>query len=384
MANSLAAVTPRLLAQGLLALRQVAIIPQLVNMGYSGLAGERGSSIDVPIPSAIAAQVVAPGNTPPSTPDVQPSTVSIQLNNWYEAPFYLTDQDMLTAMNGTIPMQASEAVKSLANRVNTDILTLYKSVYGFNGTPGTTPLASDTSAITNTRKVLNTQLAPVDDRRFVLDPNADGNALSLPAFQYVNQGGTDSVMREGQLGRRLGFDFYMSQLMPFHTAGTQSGTITVSGAAAAAPTAFSQTITIASAGSSAVAWNYGDVVTFAGDTQTYVVTNISGVTIGASSTGTVTLAPGLQIAKSGGEAVTLKASHQINLAFHRDAFAFATRPLASSAEGLGNIIQTATDPDSGLTLRLEISREHKRTRFSYDILYGCQCIRPQLAARLAG
>lgn len=384
MANTLTAVTPRLLAQGLLALRQVCIVPQLVNMGYSGLAGERGSSIDVPIPSAIAAQAVAPGATPPSTADVAPTSVSITLNSWYEAPFYLTDQDMLTAMNGTIPMQASEAVKSLAVRVNSDILALYKNVYGYAGTAGTTPLASDTSAITSTRKVLNTQLAPMDDRRFLLDPNADGNALALPAFQYVNQGGNDSVMKEGQLGRRLGFDFYMSQLMPTHTAGAQTGTITVSGATAAAASSLTQTITLASASSSSIAYLQGDILTFAGDTQTYVVTNVSGVTVGASATGSVTISPGLQLAKAGGEAVSIKASHTVNLAFHRDAFAFATRPLVSSAEGLGNIIQTATDPESGLTLRLEISREHKRTRFSYDVLYGCQCIRPQLAARLAG
>jgi len=382
IANILTAVTPKLLAQGLLALRQVAIMPQLVNQGYSQLAGERGSSIDVPIPSAITAQAVAPGNTPPSTADVQPTSVSIALNNWYEAPFYLTDQDMMTAMEGTIPMQASEAIKSLAVQVNSDIFSLYKNIYGFSGTPGTTPFASNTTDVTTTRKILNTQLAPISDRRFMLDPSAEANALSLAAFQaYLNTDDT-GVIKDGNLGRKLGFDFYMSQLVPTHTAGsiTTGLTAKASTVQAVGTTAIVCT-TAASTGACALV--IGDIITFAGDTQTYVVT-AAATQASAATDVTVNISPGKKVALAGGEAVTLKASHTVNLAFHRDAFAFATRPLTQAAEGLGNIIQSAVDPVSGLSLRLEISREHKRTRFSYDILYGMQCIRKELAARLAG
>src|SRR4051812_46998356 len=102
------------------------MMPQLVNRGYEVLAGQKGSTIDVPIPSAITVQDVTPSNTPPSTADVQPTSTPITLSSWKEAPFYMTDKDMLEAMEGTIPMQASEAIKAIANQVNSDILALYK------------------------------------------------------------------------------------------------------------------------------------------------------------------------------------------------------------------------------------------------------------------
>ncbi len=84
--NSLTEVVPQLLAQGLLALRQNAVMPRLVNRGYEATAGERGSTIDIPIPSAITAAEVSPANYPPSTSGVTPTSVSLALDQWYEAP----------------------------------------------------------------------------------------------------------------------------------------------------------------------------------------------------------------------------------------------------------------------------------------------------------
>ena len=72
-----------------------------------------------------------------------------------------------------------------------------------------------------------------------------------------------------------------------------------------------------------------------------------------------------------------------NLVFHRDAFAFASRPLADIA-GYGNEIASAVDPVTGIALRLEVSRQYKQTTFSYDILYGCNVVRPEFGAKIKG
>jgi len=379
MANTLNEVTPQLLAMGLRALREQSFMPLVVNREYDEMAGQRGSTIDVPIPSAIAAQDVSPAATPPSTADVSPTSVPIALDQWKEAPFYLTDKDQMEVQRGTLPMQASEAVKSLANAVNNYILGLYTAIYGYTGTAGTTPFASDTSDATDARKILNTQLAPMDPRRMVIDPDAEANALNLRAFQDASFSTSGSAILEGQINRKLGFDWLMHQLVPTHTAGTAvNKTVTLTSDSAADAT--SVTLDNDSGTSTLLE---GDIISFAGHSQTYVVTADATLTTGGVS---VSIDPPLQQAVDGSGtavAVTVRDDHTVNLAFHRDAIAFATRPLAGSNHP-NAVIEQRVDQASGLALRLEVSREHKRDRFSFDVLYGAAVIRPELAVRLAG
>ena len=371
MANTWTQVIPKLLAQGLLALREQVVMPKVVNRSYDEMAGERGSTIDVPIPSSITATAVSPAITPPANADSAPTKVSIALDQWYEAPFYLTDKERLEVMDGTIPMQASEAIKALANNVDSYIWGKYATVYGYAGTAGTTPFASALTAFTDARKQLANQLAPLEPRFVVLDPDAEANAINLRAFQDASYGGGDGVIANGQIGRKLGSMWAMSQNVPTHT-NTGTGTILVNDASV-------------SVGDTTLTWDgggtapaSGDVFTVAGDTQTYAV---------SSSTATViTMYPAAKVAWADNAALTFKATHVVNLAFHRDAFAFATRPLAANDEDrrLGSLVESAFDPESGLTLRLEVTRQHKQTRYSFDILYGAQLVRRELAARIAG
>jgi hypothetical protein len=373
--NTTTNVIPQLLAQGLLALRQNAIMPRLVNRGYEEIAGEKGSTIDIPIPSAIAAQAVAPGNTPPSTADVSPTKVSLQLNKWYEAPFYLTDKDMLEVMNGTIPMQASEAIKALVNQVEADIFSAIElGVFGYAGVAGATPFATDLSEWTAARTVLSKQLAPMGEKRVVLNTDAVGNAILLRAFQDTNFGAGAEQLAMGQFARKLGAAWFEDQNVPSHTAGTGTGYLVNNGAGYPAGT---KTITTDTGSGTVLA---GDIVVLSGVTGTYKVAS----SVGGASVTSIVLVNGLAGAVLDNATITIKASHVLNVAFHPDCIAFGSRPFAGADPmGIGHYM-SAVDPISGLTLRLEVSREHKRTRFSYDMLYGVQCVRPELGSIIAG
>lgn len=372
MANSLDNAIPKILAMGMMALRENTVMPRLVNTDYQGQAAQKGSTIDVVIPSAVPASPVIPGLTTPAGTAVEPTKVPIPLTNWYEAGFEMTDKDLAEVEAGILPMQISEAVKSLANEVDRSILALYKKVYGVAGVPGTTPFQDTTFEATEARKVLNRQLAPPQDRRIVLDVEADANATGLPTFQNVNQAGSDSVMREGMIGRKLGFDWYMNQNVPTHTAGTATS-YQVNDAAHAAGT---KAVTVnTGTGIPAV----GDIFLVAGDPQTYVVTGSTG----SPNISAIQFEPAAKTAFADDAAITIVASHVANLAFNRFAFALASRPLLD-VDPLGNRIMSMSDPISQLTMRLEISRLYKQTRWSFDILWGVGCPRPELAVRIAG
>ncbi|MGA9771643.1 MAG: P22 phage major capsid protein family protein [Blastocatellia bacterium] len=376
--NTLTEIMPKILARGLMHLRKRVVMPRLVNNSYSTAAAEKGDVINVPIPVSRTAKVVTPGPTPPVTSDSAPGKVAITLDQWYHEDFRLTDAELMKIDKDKdfMPMEMEGSVEALATNVNQYLFSKYKKIYGYVGTAGTTPFATDITAATGLHKVLNRQKCGKELRRAVLDFDAEANALALAPFRDVSQSTDPNLIIEGTIGRKLGFDWTSDDDVPTHTK-VAAGTILVDQANVAVgdkTVHFDGVTTLPAA---------GDVFTVAGDSQTYVIISTS---VLSTADADFTFEPAAQVAWADNAAVTFKATHVVNLGFHRDAFAFATRPLTSSTVDLqlGNQIMSMQDPKSGLVLRLEVSRQHKQTVWDLDILYGAELVRPELAARLAG
>ena len=214
-----------------------------------------------------------------------------------------------------------------------------------------------------------------NDVRVPLEGAQAGSRVQVPEVQR------DTILR-GQIGNKMGALWFMDQNIPYHTE-AQAGTALIdygSGYATGTKTVHMDGFTTKP--------EAGDVFEFTGaaanDGSTYTVVSSSTL---AGTDSDVTFEPGLSFAIVAGDdssAVTFKGSHRVNLLFHRDAFALAMRPFEGMDPlNIGNF-QSMVDPVSGLVLRLEVTREHKRTRFSYDVLYGVGCPRAALAARIAG
>lgn len=403
MANTLTNIMPKILARGLMSLRTRCIMPRLVNGDYSTEAAMKGTTIDVPVPVAVGTTTVSPSNTLASPTDLTPGVVQISLDQWYQNnPIALSDKELVEIDENAhfLPMQLMEAIKALATVVNQHIMGKYKGtsrgVYGFLSNPtagvgtildpfgsGTTD-TSGVNAATRAKKVLNQQLCPRRDRRGVLNFDAEAAALELAAFSNFEQTDDRAVKIEGEIGHKYGIDWVADDDVLDHTVGDAYEASPADVTVKAAEPVGSTSIGLIDAGGGDI--NVGDIITIAGDSQTYVVCGAANYTLHASNAVEVSILPALKVACSGSEVVTIKNSHAVNLVFHRDSFAFATRPLLANTidMSLGSKMLTMQDPVTSLILRLEVSRQHKQTIWEFDLLWGADLVRPELAMRIAG
>ena len=372
MANTLTPIIDKLIARGLAVLRENAVMPRLVNSTYSSVARDKGDTITVPIAADITAASVSPSNTLAAAGDTTLTSKTISLNQWKHAGFFLTDQQITQIDVDTMnTLQGDEAVRSLANNVDSYILGLYTGIYSQAGTAGTTPFASDlTDWTSGARSKLNTFKALMDDRAVVLDADAEGSAIGNRGLQDASWRGTTEGIVFGDIGYALGASWHLDQNIPTHT---NSGGTPASWLVNQSDSAVGDTTVTIDGGS--IAPVEGDIFTVAASTQQFVVSSYA--------SNVITFAPALTAALADNSALTFAASHVVNVAFQRNAFGFAMAPLMDARLN-SDTMQQVTDEKTGLTMRLEVSRQEKQWKFDYDVLYGATLLRPEAACRILG
>lgn len=379
MANTLTNVLPTILADGVLALRQNAVFSRLVNRGLQSDAQSKGNVVNVPIPSAIAARAVTPAVTFAANVDSSPTVALVTLDQWYESPINLSDNDMVSADEMFVAMQASEAVKSLINTIDAYIWGKHVGFFGYAGSAGSSAFNGSLTAAAAAKRVLSAQLAPLSDRRAVIDPLAEQYlTLNQEIIQTQMRGDPGGII-EGNIGRKLGFDWFMNQNVGTFTPGT--GWVTGFAVSTTTGVAGGSTLSILNATASGTI-KIGDVFTLGTGTDQYVVT--AAATASATVGVVIRIYPPLRSAASLGTTLAVVATaYTANVAFHRDAWAFASRPLQNAFQA-GNVFQSPVDSISGVALRLELSRQYKQETLSFDALYGANVVRPELGSKILG
>ena len=377
----------RIYAMGLLALRrQTALLRYVTTYEKEVMDNSfRGDTVVVPIPSQRSdsdVTDVVPSNTPPAPSDITLRYASVTLSNWKKVNFALTDFEVSKLSAGTMSDEFSGAIDVLAGNIIRSVMANYTGIYQYAGTAGTTPFASSTASVASARKLLNISGAPMENRAIILNFDADANSIGLSLFQqYLQKGDTETLM-EGTIKRALGFDWAVDGYLPTFTGGTLSNGTSKAALINGAATVGDSTIDIDSSpltGTLVV----GDLFTVAGDTQQYVVTGNKTASTNAISA--LAFSPPAKVAWADNAVITFVASHDVAcLALHRQALAFASKPLDDVTLEGGSQIRQIPDPVSGLTVCLEITRQYKQTVAEFSCLWGSALVRPECAVRILG
>ena len=376
MANVFTAIQPQLYSAAQEVSSEPFAIVKAINTFFDDKMVAVGDTVKVPVaPKATTADFTA-AMTPTAGTDATASAVSVAISASKKVSWNLTGEQVQSLKNAGndnewVRQMVVQGMRALRNEME---VAAYRAVRAGAsraiGTAGTTPFASDLSAITGARKILQDNGAPLADLQMVVDTNANLNLLNLGIVQQAYQAGNDSERRSGLLGRQFGFQIDASAGISAVTKGTGASYVT-SGSTAPGVT----DIALVTGTGTVLA---GDVVTFAADsTNKYVVGT------GVAAPGTLSLnRPGARVTIATANALTVGNTAVANLAFERSAVVGVVRPPMIPANPY--IQQTVISDSQGMSyLLLEIAG-YGMTTWELHVAYGFQAVQPEHICQILG
>ncbi len=338
-----------------------------------------------PVVGAMAAEDLAAAAYADAAPSQTINYVDMSISKARSVPFGVTGEESkgLGSTLGTINRdRIAQALRTLTNEVEADLAALHVNASRAYGTYNTTPFgtAADLSDFAQSRRILDDNGAPQSDLHMVLGSTAVANIRGKQSGLFkVNEAGNDDMLRRGSLGEVEGLMLHNSgQTKTAVTAGTGASATTNTAGYAVGATV----ITLASAGTGTII--AGDIITFSGDTNKYVVASGDADVSGG---GTITLAePGLRVAiAASATAITVIAATTRNMFFHRSAIQLATRAPAMPDEGdAADDVMLVTDPVSGITYEFCIYKQKRSVRYEVNLAWGVKMVAPRHAGILIG
>lgn len=381
MANTLTNLIPTMYAALDVVSRELVGLIPAVTRNSSLERAALNQSILVPVTTPGTAADNTPGVTAPDTGDQTIDNVEITISKSKHIPIRWNGEQTRGMQNAgtydtSLQAQFEQAFRSLANLIEADLASTYKNASRAYGTAGTTPFgtAGDLSDVAGVRQILDDNGSPQSGLRLVVGSAAMANIRGKQSTLFkVNESGTNELLRRGTIGELEGFDMGNSGQVASVTKGTGSGYLVNNGAGyAVGDTA----ITVDTGTGTILA---GDVITFAGDANKYVVAS-------ALSGGVVTLAkPGLRAAVADNVAITVGNSFRGNLAFAKSAIQLVTRtPALPTGGDTADDAMMITDPVSGLTFEVAVYRQFLQVVYHVRIAWGWKAIKPEHISLLLG
>jgi hypothetical protein len=327
--------------------------------------------------------------------DTSETSTTLQISSQKHVGMNFTSADLTLSLDDFSERIVDPAMAVLAASMEADAMCMYKDV---NNQVNNLGSACTFQKVMQGRKLLTDSLAPIDKNRFCnLNTQDNVDIVNDVKSLFQDAATIASQYKEGMTGRTAGFDFFENTLWPRHTSGSDSGTgYHMDGA--------NQTGSTLTIKTGIGTFKKGDIITIAGVNRVHPETKVDTgnlhqfvVTADAGPNATsLSIAPPIvistsdptqncaaaaadnaQITKQG----TASQSYGISMAYHKDAFAFATADLVMP-QGVDFAARRVQD---GISLR--IVRQYDINNDKYpcrvDVLYGFKTIRAPLACRLA-
>jgi hypothetical protein len=367
VANTLTAITPSIYAGLDVVSRElIGFIPN-VQRDISIERAAVGQTVTVPIVPAASGGNVTPASIPPNDGDVIITSLPVLIAKSKYSPIRWAGEEQLLVgptgqYNKVLSDQFAQAFRWLANQIEVDLGTA--AAIGASrayGTAGTTPFgtAGDLSDFAGPNKILDDNGAPLSARKFIAGTAAKFNLEAKQSVLFkVNESGTNEFLRRRMVGQVMGFDIGTSAgVQTLASSGAAGYVVNNSGGYPAKTTS----ITI-STGTGTM--TPGDIISFAGDTNQYVVAS-------ATTTNVTLNTPGLMQAVANSAAITVKAAHVANVAYTPNALVLAARaPALPTGGDSADDRMMVTDPVSGLSFEVSLYREYRRIRYEVAMAWG--------------
>lgn len=376
MANTLTSLAPILFS----AAQEVSNEPfgavAAINTSFDDKGVAKGDTVRVPIAPTRTPTDFTPNNVSSTGTDSVATNVDVTITASKKVDWVLTGEQMRSLENGAEQAEwtrqlIAQGMRALRNLAEQDCcLAIKQGASRAVGTAGTTPFASDLTALTAARKVLQDNGAPLADLQFVADTSAGLNLRNLGIIQQAYQAGSDEERRSGNLLRQFGFQISESAGIQAHTKGTGSLYVT-SGATAPGV----RDIALVTGTGTVLS---GDVVTFAADTVNKYVVNT-----GVAAPGTITLGrPGARVTIATGNALTIGNNYTPNMAFERAAVVGIMRPPLFPDNP--TIQKMLISDDKGMTYMLVQISQYGQITWELHLAWGFKVVQGEHVAIVMG
>ena len=211
--NSLDPWIPELWAQeSLMVLEANMVMANLVHRDFSNEIAQFGDVVNTRQPGRFTMKRKLDSDSV-TVQDATATNVAVKLNQHMHTTFIIKDGEESKGFKSLRDEYLVPALWSIAQGIDQ---VLVGEVYNFIGqSAGELGVAVTKLSLIDLREAQNKVKCPLQGRNLVITPDTEGALLNIADFTTADKIGDDgSVMREGSLGRRFGYNIFMAQNTP--------------------------------------------------------------------------------------------------------------------------------------------------------------------------